>query len=229
MARKERKYHYIYKITCLKNNRYYIGMHSTDNLEDGYLGGGKRIKNSVKKHGKDAHEKEILMFFENREDLKNEEIQLVNKVLINDPMCMNINLGGDGGWLPEWSSKGAVSSNRKNWKDPNYIAKMKLVSSEVMKKLWSDPEISKRLLEVAKKSFEGKKHTEETKRKIGERNSRTQKAELNSQFGTCWIHNIEDRINKKIKKEEIEKYIREGWKSGIKMDFFKKDINPDVD
>lgn len=32
-----RKYHYIYKTTCLITNRYYIGMHSTDNLEDGYI------------------------------------------------------------------------------------------------------------------------------------------------------------------------------------------------
>ena len=75
MSRKGRKYHYIYKITCLKNNRYYIGMHSTDNLEDGYMGGGKRIKNSVKKHGKDAHRKEILEFFESRDLLS--EINLV--------------------------------------------------------------------------------------------------------------------------------------------------------
>lgn len=33
-----RKYHFIYKITRLDNNRYYIGMHSTDNLDDGYFG-----------------------------------------------------------------------------------------------------------------------------------------------------------------------------------------------
>ena len=31
----ERKYHYLYKITNLVNNKYYYGIHSTDNLEDG--------------------------------------------------------------------------------------------------------------------------------------------------------------------------------------------------
>lgn len=41
MARKEHKYHYIYKITCIKTKRYYIVMHSTDKLNDGYMGGGK--------------------------------------------------------------------------------------------------------------------------------------------------------------------------------------------
>ena len=118
MARKERKYHYIYKITCLKNNRYYIGMHSTDNLEDGYFGGGKRIKNSVKKHGKDAHRKEILEFFENRESLRQREIQIINEDLLNDPLCMNLQPGGGGGFISEdhrnkWIMNGSSAGNKK--------------------------------------------------------------------------------------------------------------------
>ncbi len=33
-----RKFHYIYKITRIDGSgKYYIGMHSTDDLEDGYL------------------------------------------------------------------------------------------------------------------------------------------------------------------------------------------------
>jgi len=222
MARKEKKYHYIYKITCLINNRYYIGMHSTHNLNDDYMGGGKRIKNSVKKHGKESHIREILEFFDSREDLKNREKQLVNEELLNDPICMNINLGGEGGWLPEWQTKGAISSNQKNWKDPIYRKKMKEVSSGVMKKLWQDPESSKRLLEGAGKSFKGKKHTEETKKTIGDKISKAQKAEKNSQFGTCWINNPIEKTNRRIKKEEIKKYLQEGWESGMKMDLIKR-------
>ncbi len=38
----ERKYHYIYKITR-DDGHYYVGMHSTDNLDDGYFGSGKYI------------------------------------------------------------------------------------------------------------------------------------------------------------------------------------------
>ena len=32
-----KKYNFVYKTTNLLNNKYYIGVHSTDNLNDGYL------------------------------------------------------------------------------------------------------------------------------------------------------------------------------------------------
>ena len=49
MARKEKKYHFIYKTTNLLSGKYYIGMHSTDNLDDGYLGSGYRLRLAIKK------------------------------------------------------------------------------------------------------------------------------------------------------------------------------------
>jgi hypothetical protein len=59
-----------------------------------------------------------------------------------------------------------------------------------------------------------KKHTEDSKRKIGEKNSINQKGENNSQFGTCWI--TKQGENKKIKNEELENYLNDGWIKGRK-------------
>jgi len=73
MARKEKRYHYIYKTTCKITNRFYVGMHSTDNLEDGYIGSGKLLIYSIRKHGKENHVKEILKFLPNRTSLKERE------------------------------------------------------------------------------------------------------------------------------------------------------------
>ena len=42
---------FIYKTTNLINGKYYIGMHSTDNLEDVYIGSGKRLWFSIKNYG----------------------------------------------------------------------------------------------------------------------------------------------------------------------------------
>lgn len=57
---RQKQYHFIYKTTCLVTGRYYVGMHSTDNLDDGYLGSGKLLGYSVAKHGKENHKREIV-------------------------------------------------------------------------------------------------------------------------------------------------------------------------
>ena len=99
--RKERKYHYIYKITCIVTNRYYIGMHSTDNLEDGYFGSGKRLWFSINYHGKENHSKEILEFLPTRNELKKREKEIVTVDLIKEDLCMNLQEGGGGGLVDE--------------------------------------------------------------------------------------------------------------------------------
>ena len=70
MPRKEKKYHFIYKTTNLLSGKYYIGMHSTDNLGDGYLGSGKRLRYSINKYGEENHNREILEFVDSRKELK---------------------------------------------------------------------------------------------------------------------------------------------------------------
>ena len=82
MPRKNRQYHYIYKTICTITGKYYYGMHSTNNLEDGYLGSGKRLKYSINKHGKENHIKEILEYLPNRISLKEREKEIVNESLI---------------------------------------------------------------------------------------------------------------------------------------------------
>ena len=229
MSTKPKKYHFIYKTTCIKTGRFYIGMHSTDKIEDGYIGSGQRLWHSIRYHGKENHKIEILEFFQDRKSLALREREIVNEDLLENSNCMNLCLGGEIGFTEEQISRGATNANNKNWKDPDYAEKMKLVSFKVMNDLWKDPEFCKKVTDAASKSFKGKTHTEETRRKIGGKSSIAQKAESNSQFGTCWIHNLEGEINKRIKKEEMEKYLQEGWESGMKMRFFqkiKKEDNP---
>lgn len=60
------------------------------------------------------------------------------------------------------------------------------------------------------------KHTEESKIKIGEANSKHQKGKGNSQYGTMWIYNENLKKNKRIKKNSK---IPKGWKKGRKMKY----------
>ena len=48
MVRKEKQYHFIYKTINLISGKYYIGMHSTDDLEDGYMGSGNCLRLAIR-------------------------------------------------------------------------------------------------------------------------------------------------------------------------------------
>ena len=53
-------YHYLYKITNTTNGKIYLGIHSTDNLDDGYFGSGTAFKKAITKYGKDNFIKDVL-------------------------------------------------------------------------------------------------------------------------------------------------------------------------
>lgn len=91
----QRKFHYIYKITRT-DGRYYIGLHSTDDMNDGYFGSGRQLWYSIKKHGKHAHAKQVLEHLSSRKLLKQREKELVTLEQLQDPLCMNLCLGGGG-------------------------------------------------------------------------------------------------------------------------------------
>ena len=91
-----KKIHYFYKITNLVNNKYYYGIHSTNNLNDGYMGSGKRITCAIKKYGIENFKKEILKYFNSRIELLEYEHLIVNKEILKDPLCYNLCQGGIG-------------------------------------------------------------------------------------------------------------------------------------
>lgn len=92
---KNKKYHYFYKITNLLNNHFYYGIHSTDDLEDGYMGSGTRLNYAYKKYGIENFVKEIIKFFDTREECSNYEVEMVNEELVHNKDCYNVIMGGD--------------------------------------------------------------------------------------------------------------------------------------
>lgn len=211
MARKEKKYHYIYKITCNVTNRYYIGMHSTDNLDDGYFGSGKRLWFSINYHGKDNHTKEILEFLPNRLILKEREKEIVNKELITDVLCMNLKEGGEGGFTSEEHRTKFIDGRNKTWTKEHRDKKVWLFKNdEKWAKNFGD---IMRKNGLGNKSLTGKNHSEEAKEKISKSKKGTGSGKTNSQYGTCWI--TKNKENKKVKKEAVELYLNEGWIKGM--------------
>jgi len=66
------------------------------------------------------------------------------------------------------------------------------------------------------KSFKNKHHTEESKRKIGAKNSILQRGVGNSQYGTRWIYSLIEKQSKKIKKSDP---LPVNWFEGRKIKF----------
>lgn len=57
-----KKFHFIYKTTNLVNGLIYVGHHSTDKIDDGYLGSGKYLNKAIEQFGKNNFKREILEF-----------------------------------------------------------------------------------------------------------------------------------------------------------------------
>jgi hypothetical protein len=217
MPRKQKKYHYIYKTTCKITGKFYVGMHSADILDDGYLGSGKILGYSRKKYGDENHVREIVEMLPSREALKAREKEIVNEELLADPLNINLKYGGDGGW--EHVNDGS-SKNKENcakggrnmlsiaWLSPEYReSQRKLASRRAIKNHVEG--------KCTPPSFSGHRHSTESKLKISIAMSNRQKQE-HSQFGTRWAWITDGRSKKKIPLVDLNEYVSQGWRRGLK-------------
>jgi hypothetical protein len=86
-------HHLLYKTTNLINNKYYYGIHSTENTNDSYLGSGVLMLRAIKKHGKENFKREILNTFETRKEAMVAEHAIVDP---DDENSYNLDVGGLG-------------------------------------------------------------------------------------------------------------------------------------
>lgn len=202
-----RKFHYIYKITRTDGSgKYYIGMHSTDDLEDGYFGSGRLLWKSIKKHGREKHVKEILEFLPSRKELKERERVLVNEEIVNDPLCMNLKLGGEGGWdhLPAEVVRANAIAN-SGFINPSIDGLRRIQEGRALGgKRSGGATVKFATLAAASQSA-----CEKRRQTMNERGHA--QGEKNSQFGTCWVTNGKPI---KIKKEELDEYLANGYRRG---------------
>ena len=94
----------VYKIDNNINNKHYIGVHKTDNPNDGYFGSGKAIKKAIEKYGKNNFTKTILLITEDVTEAYNLEKELTENY--RDRNNYNMKLGGIGGFTKEDAIKG---------------------------------------------------------------------------------------------------------------------------
>jgi len=96
-------------------------------------------------HGKENHKIEILEFYDSRKELVQAEVNLITEEILRDPLCMNLSPGGLGGQHFFINGKPGIS----------------LINSKL------NSERNKKRNQIHK-NFLGKKHSEETKKKLSE-------------------------------------------------------------
>ena len=204
-------FYLIYKITNILDGKYYIGAHKTSNKDDGYMGSGIMIKRAIEKYGVENFKKDILCECLSSDEMYAKEKELV--VLSEE--TYNLKEGGEGGFdYINCNEEVRIAKNKKAREITNSRHKDKLSEWSSKGGLASVAKhgVQKAFLEAGKTAFLGKSHSEETKKKIGEHNSKVQSGFGNSQYGTMWITNEKD--NTKIPKDGI---IPTGWRKGRKI------------
>lgn len=88
------KFFMVYKTENIINGNIYIGIHSTYDINDGYLGSGSIILNAIKKYGKNNFKRTILKLCSSMKEAQEMEAVLVNENFIKRDDTYNIVVGG---------------------------------------------------------------------------------------------------------------------------------------
>jgi hypothetical protein len=91
-------FYYLYEIKNTINNKIYIGVHQTTNIDDEYMGSGTIINKAYKKYGKEKFVKTILEYFNTREEMISREKEVVNEDFLLREDTYNVRRGGTGGF-----------------------------------------------------------------------------------------------------------------------------------
>lgn len=183
-----RKYNYVYITTNLINKNFYIGKHSTDNLNDGYLGSGKCLLAAIKKYGKENFKQRILCFCDSEEEAFEVEKYLVTEYIVSREDCYNLHIGGDGGKMSDETNKRHSIYMKEYYKTHNVWNKGK-------KNVYSKDTL-KRMSDVKK----GSKHPEEWK----QHQSQSLKGHRSWSKGKHWKHTEESKEHYRGPKEKCK-------------------------
>lgn len=186
-------------------------MHSTNNIDDGYLGSGQRLKRSIQKHGKENHQREILFEAVDRKQLCEKEKEVITQEMLNDPLCMNLAHGGKGSWDYVNLNNLCPSSNPELRKLTKYQEAYKKSHVKIGRK---NSEYAAQHPGLDRGKWKGRKHKDETRKRMSEVMKGRLVGEKNGSYKSRWMH--KDGVAKRIASHDIISYIQENWSFGRK-------------
>lgn len=204
----KRKYHIVYQTTNTINNMIYVGAHSTDIIEDGYLGSGHRLNLAIEKYGVESFQRQILYIFNTPAEMFSKEATIVNVEFLKRPDVYNIVEGGFGGY-----NKGTTglkhlhhpASGKRCAVHPNTIPSMLLEgwligrnTSSTTDTIWVHKDQRKKMISPSKLTEYIKEGWIKGLPKSPTRNM-------------VWIYNPMSKEYSLCEKKELEEKISNGW------------------
>jgi len=120
----------VYQTTNNINSKIYIGMHTTDDLNDEYLGSGLHLSRAIKKSGIENFTKKILFVYDSEEQMVAKEVELVNEDFVARSDTYNLRVGGKGG----------AAGKNNTFYGKTHSAEIKAQISEIKKELFKKKE-----------------------------------------------------------------------------------------
>ena len=233
--------HYVYKLTFVPDNRfYYYGKHSTKNLNDNYGGRGALVYRWKKKYGSQCFRREILSFWPSKDLALKEEHRIVGNLWTTDPFCLNQCPGGENNGTIDntglvWVTLGEQQKlikpefiqnyEERGWRKgvPESVRKKSSLSqkgrkfSEEHKKALSLAKLGTTIPKDVRKKMslaaKGRPKSEEARSNM--RKAQQALSEYHRQLchNSAWVK--KNGISKKIKKDELNQYLSQGWERGF--------------
>jgi hypothetical protein len=222
----------VYQTTNNINGRTYVGVHQTENINDGYIGSGVVLKRAIQKYGHENFTRIVLHECSSALEMYEVEASIVNSEFVADITTYNLIEGGlavesinanldehrPKHKRIEWAKEGRAAANKNGAHTKG--------SQKHLHLLDTSPEYRKKWDERRREGRENQAprthkhvHSNETKAKISAANKGHRMGDKNSQYGTCWIYNPVTSQNKKIKLDDLPVMIDSGWVRGRKRTY----------